>query len=68
MKRQLLAAAVLAAPLYLRQREVEKRQRLWRRGIELQLEDVLTRWRKADHEWSEKLVEEVNRATRGEYQ
>lgn len=34
MKRNLLLAALLAAPLYLRQRQVERRQRLWRTSLE----------------------------------
>jgi len=44
MKRHLLLAAVLAAPLYLRQREVERRQRLRNRALEAELRRTLGAW------------------------
>jgi hypothetical protein len=71
VRRQLLIAAALAAPLYLRQREVEKRQRLWRRALTADMrrfsDDVNEGFRecaKAQGDWADDVVQQLNRVLR----
>lgn len=64
MKRALLLAAVLAAPLYLRQRQVERYQRIWRDEVERILRQVAEGTRdftKDSNRNLERFVKEVNR-------
>jgi predicted secreted protein len=64
VKRAFLLAAVLAAPLYLRQRQVEREQREWRGEVERILREVAegTRdWTRDSNRHFERFVKEVNR-------
>jgi hypothetical protein len=69
VKRAFLLAAVFTAPLYLRQRQVEREQAKWRRVLleELgrstrrqhdELEKVVHLWNR----WGEELVKQLSRA------
>ncbi len=62
--RQLLIAAVLVAPLYVRQRDVERRQRLWRQAFLSELNRYLDADQKAMQRFTDSVqryVKEVNR-------
>lgn len=69
MKRHLLLAALIATPLYLRQREVEKRQREWRKARDAELRryaaglnEELTKYVESASGSYERFAKEVNRA------
>jgi len=71
IERQLLVAAVLVAPLYLRQREVEKRQRLRRRALTADMQrfsrdvnDQLVACARAQSKWADSVLEQLNRELR----
>lgn len=68
MKRSLLLVAVLAAPLYLRQRQVEREQREWRWRLDAELrrfgsevEEQLGDCARVQREWADDVVKQLNR-------
>lgn len=65
MKRPLLLAAVLATPLYLRQREIQKRQKLLEDGMRLYCQGVngdIETFAREVNQQLKRFVDEINRA------